>query len=563
MFAKYWGCLAFFISYGLIILPVAAQTILPNPPLDRLPAPSQEVLPDQIAPLLPTPELPQLPAPPFLGGDRINVLRYEVLGSTVFSSQELAAVTQSFTGQVTFEQLQAAQQAIDKLYLDRQYLTTGSYIPTGQVLAIDGAVVKIQVVEGRLEDIKVTGNQRLNANYIKARLAVATAPPLNNERLLEGLRLLQQDPLLENIAAELSAGIQPGTNLLEIKVRERDSFTGEIATNNNRSTSIGTNQRRVQITEANLTGAGDSLTLAYGNTDGSNSIDTSYSIPLSPQQTTLTVNVGGINSQIIAEPFRSLNITTNSRYYEASLRQPLIRRAQRDATQELAVGLTAAKLESSSAIDGTPLPLSSGADVNGRTSVSALRLFQEYVQKDSSSVLSLRSQLNLGIDALGATVNNNAPDSRFVSWQGQGRWLKRWAADTDLVVQGRVQLADRPLVSLEQFAIGGQGTVRGYRQDALLADNGAFVSAELQLPISSSVGSVWQVAPFVDVGTVWNNAGANPSGNTLLSTGLGLQWRTDQFTARLDWGIPLINIPDRRNSWQESGFYFSVRYFPF
>jgi hemolysin activation/secretion protein len=563
MLAKYWGCPAFFIFYGLVILPVAAQTVLPNPPLDRLPAPPLEVLPDQPAPLLPPPELPQLPAPPSFSGNRINVLRYEVLGSTVFSSQELAAVTQSFTGQVTFEQLQAAQQAIDKLYLDRQYLTTGSYIPTGQVLAIDGAVVKIQVVEGRLEDIKVTGNQRLNANYIKARLAVATAPPLNNERLLEGLRLLQQDPLLENIAAELSAGIQPGTNLLEIKVRERDSFTGEIATNNNRSTSIGTNQRRVQITEANLTGAGDSLTLAYGNTDGSNSIDTSYSIPLSPQQTTLTVNVGGTNSQIIAEPFRSLNITTNSRYYEASLRQPLIRRAQRDATQELAVGLTASKLESSSAIDGTPLPLSSGADVNGRTSVSALRLFQEYVQRDSSSVLSLRSQLNLGVDALGATVNNSAPDSRFVSWQGQGRWLKRWAANTDLIVQGRVQLADRPLVSLEQFAIGGQGTVRGYRQDALLADNGAFVSAELQLPISSSVGSVWQVAPFVDVGTVWNNAGANPSGNTLLSTGLGLQWRTDQFTARLDWGIPLINISDRRNSWQESGFYFSVRYFPF
>jgi hemolysin activation/secretion protein len=545
-----------------MILPVAAQAIPPIPPVDRLPVSPLEVLPDQPAPLLPTPELPKLPALPPLVDNRINVLRYEVLGSTVFSTSELAAVTKSFTGQVTFEQLQAAQQAIDKLYLDRQYLTTGSYIPAGQILAIDGAVVKIQVVEGRLEDIKVTGNQRLDASYIKARLAVATAPPLNNERLLEGLRLLQQDPLLENIAAELSAGIQPGTNLLEIKVRERDSFTGEIATNNNRSTSIGSNQRRVQITETNLTGLGDSLTLAYGNTDGSNSIDTSYSIPLSPQQTTLTVNVGGTNSQIIAEPFRSLNITTNSRYYEASLRQPLIRRAQQDATQELAVGLTASKLESSSAIDGTPLPLSSGADVNGRTSVSALRLFQEYVQRDSSSVLSLRSHLNLGVDAFGATVNN-APDSRFVSWQGQGRWLKRWAADTDLVVQGRVQLADRPLVSPEQFAIGGQSTVRGYRQDAVLADNGAFVSAELQLPISSSVGSIWQITPFVDVGTVWNNAGTNSSGNTLLSTGLGLQWRTDQFTARLDWGIPLINIPDRRNSWQESGFYFSIRYFPF
>lgn len=544
-------------------LPITAQTIPSIPPVERLPPALPEVLPDQPAPLsLPTAQ--PIPAElPSVGTARINVWRYEVIGSTVFSPQELTAATQPFTGQVTFSQLQAAQQAIDQLYSNRNYLTTGAYIPAGQTLSVDGAVVKIQIVEGRLEDIKVTGNQRLSANYIKARLANATQPPLNNERLLEGLRLLQQDPLLENISAELSAGIKPGTNLLAIKVQERDSFTGEIATNNNRSTSTGSNQRRVQVTEANLTGLGDSLTLAYGNTDGSNAIDTSYSLPLNPQQTMLTVNVGGTNSQIIAEPFRSLNITTNSRYYEASLRQPLIRRAQRDATQELAVGITASKLESSSAIDGTPLPLSSGADPNGRTSVSALRFFQEYVQRDSQSVLSWRSQLNLGVNAVGATVNSNAPDSRFISWQGQGRWLKKLAPDTDLVVQGRVQLADRSLLSLEQFAIGGQSTVRGYRQDALLADNGAFVSAELQLPISSMVGSVLQIAPFLDVGTVWNKSGANPSGSTLLSTGLGLQWRTDQFTARLDWGIPLINIPDRRNSWQESGFYFSVRYFPF
>jgi hemolysin activation/secretion protein len=533
------------------------------PPLERLPQRPLEILPSQPVPLLPPSPLVIPPVSPQLETTHINVLRYEVVGSTIFSAQELTAITRPFTGQVTFDQLQAAQRAIDQLYLDRQYLTTGSYLPTGQTLAIDGAVVKIQVVEGRLEDIKVTGHRRLNANYIKARLAIATQSPLNNEKLLEGLRLLQQDPLLENISAELSAGIQPGTNLLAIKVQERDSFTGEVATNNNRSTSIGSDQRRVQITEANLTGAGDSLTLAYGNTDGSNTIDTSYSIPLSPQQTTLTINVGGTNSQIIAAPFRSLNITTNSRYYEASLRQPLFRRAQRDATQELTVGITASKLESSSAIDGTPLPLSSGADINGRTDISAFRFFQEYVQRDSQSVLSLHSQVNLGVDVLGATVNNNAPDSRFVSWQGQGRWLKRLAAHTDLIVQGRVQLADRSLVSLEQFAIGGQSTVRGYRQDALLADNGAFVSAELQLPISSAAGSVWQIAPFVDMGTVWNNSGANPSGNALLSTGLGLQWRTEQFMARLDWGIPLINIPDRSNSWQESGLYFSVRYFPF
>jgi hemolysin activation/secretion protein len=314
----------------------------------------------------------------------------------------------------------AVAAAIERLYLDRQYLTRGAYIPTGQTLAIDGAVVRIQIVEGKLEDIKVTGTQKLKPEYIRSRLALATSQPLNNDRLIEGLRLLQQDPLIGNITAELSSGIQPGTNLLEIKVTENPTFTSEIATNNNRPPSIGSWQRRGQISEANLTGWGDRVILAYSNIDGSNGIDVSYTVPLSPTQTTLSINL-----------------------------------------------------------------------------------------------------------------------------------------------EGRVQLADRSLVVLEQFAVGGQTTVRGYRQDALLADNGAFASVELKLPIGKSEGSIFQVAPFIDVGTVWNNTNrANLGGNTLLSTGLGLQWRSNNLSARIDWGIPLVNATARKNSWQDNGLYFSLRYFP-
>lgn len=551
----------------LLAAPASAQSNRPPLP-DRAPIIDRPIpIPPNILPNQPNPLpkiTPTFPIPPPANNiDRIKVLRYEIIGSSIFSNAELARLTQPYTGLVSFDQIQAAKQAIEQYYIDRQYLTSGAYIPTGQTLPIDGAVVKIQIIEGQLEDIKITGTNRLNNNYIKSRLALATQRPLNNQKLLEGLRLLQQDPLIANISAELSSGIQPGTNLLEIVVKERDSFSGEIATNNNRSNSIGSWQRRAQISEGNLTGLGDSLTLAYSNTDGSHTIDTSYTIPLSPANTTLTLSAGGTDSQIIEEPFRSLNISSNARYYEANLRHPLFRRAQQDATQELAIGMSVSKIDNSSFISGTPIALGRGADVNGRTSVTALRGFQEYVQRDSRSVLALRSQLNIGINALDATINPAAPDSHFVSWQGQGRWQRRLAENTDLIVQGKVQFADRSLLSSEQFAIGGQNTVRGYRQDALLADNGAFASVELHLPINRSPNNLLQVAPFVDFGTTWNNDGSRSAGNTLVSTGLGLQWRSDQLTARLDWGIPLTNLPNQRNSWQENGLYFSVRYTPF
>jgi hemolysin activation/secretion protein len=205
-----------FLLAFLLAAPASAQSsrrTLPNQPIPLPPT----ILPSQPNPL-PKPA-PTLPTPPPASNiDRIKVLRYQIVGSSVFNNTELTRLTQPYTGLVSFDQIQAAKQAIEQYYIDRQYLTSGAYIPTDQTLSIDGAVVKIQIIEGQLEDIKITGTHRLNNNYIKSRLALATQRPLNNEKLLEGLRLLQQDPLIANISAELSSGIQPGTNLLEMVI---------------------------------------------------------------------------------------------------------------------------------------------------------------------------------------------------------------------------------------------------------------------------------------------------------------------------------------------------------
>lgn len=147
----------------------------------------------------------------------------------------------------------------------------------------------------------------------------------------------------------------------------------------------------------------------------------------------------------------------------------------------------------------------------------------------------------------------------------------RRLGDTTLVLQADLQLADRPLVPLEQFSLGGVTTVRGYRQDALVSDNGFLASAELRIPIFSRQSGGFQVIPFIDLGTAWNNDSANnnlatPEPGTLMSVGLGLQYDLgDRLTARFDWGIPLIfvNTNSSSNSWQEEGLHFSLRYQPF
>ena len=217
---------------------------------------------------------------------------------------------------------------------------------------------------------------------------------------------------------------------------------------------------------------------------------------------------------------------------------------------------------------GQKFALSPGADENGETRISALRFSQDYTKRTLQDVFALRSQFNVGLDVLNSSVNPDPePDSRFFAWRGQGQYVRRLGQNNLLVLRSDLQLATTNLVPLEQFSLGGIRSVRGYRQDALLTDNGFFTSAEVRFPVyqTPSRESSLSLVPFFDLGVGWNDdSDNNPEDNTLIGLGLGLQWQTgDTFNARLDYGIPLLDVEDNDNTLQEDGIYFSVNYSPF
>ncbi len=540
-----------------------AQILNPSIRLPTLP----ELTPIPIQPF-PLKSIPVKPTPFESSPESIKTItvhHFEVMGSSIFSQAEIDGATAEYLNKpITFNQLLKARDAITDLYVKNAYITTGAYIPEDQPpVSIEGGIVRINIIEGRVEDIRVVGNKRLNPNYIRSRIQLATMAPVNQERLVSGLRQLQLDPLFSNVSAELSAGNQIGSNVLEVKVTENKSFTSQVSTENNRSSSIGTWQRRIQATEGNLLGLGDSLTLAYTNTQGSNTIDGSYVIPISSHNTTLSFNAGTTSSTVIEKPFSKLDILSQSRYYEISLRQPIYQKVTDKKATEFTIGLAASRIEGQTSLLNTPFPLSVGADEQGQTRVSALRFFQEYSQRSNVGVLSFRSQFNLGLNLFNSTVNSNGPDSRFLSWKGQARWFHRLGDESALVIRGDIQIANRELLPLEQFGLGGANSLRGYRQDVLLSDNGAVSSVELQIPIirlGKTLGVI-QATPFIDIGRAWtNNAVNNLDQSTLLSTGLGFQWQAKNFSAKFDWGIPLIKTNSRKSNLQENGFYFTFRY---
>jgi hemolysin activation/secretion protein len=417
-----------------------------------------------------------------------------------------------------------------------------------------------------LREIQVNSN-RLD-NYVRDRLWVAIGnEPVNVNRIVEALRLLRLDPLIQDVQGELRAVPIPGQNILEVNIIEASPFSDtQLVVDNRRSPGVSTFRQQVQGNYNNLLGLGDRLFLSYARTEGSNTWEGSYIVPVTPRNTTLGFRYSNGNSQIVESPFDRLDIEANSRLYELTLRQPF-QRATPEYTREFALGLTASRQASETSLLGDRFPLSAGANNNGELRVSALRFFQEWTQRQPEQVLALRSTFSLGVDAFNATINNNAPDSRFLAWRGQGQWVRSFGRDTLLFVRGDVQLSPDNLVSFEQIGLGGLDTLRGYRQDTLLTDNGVLGSVELRLPVFRFAGGngLVQIAPFLDVGTGWNSGGQpNPDTTSLVSLGMGLQLELgNQLTARLDFGKPLVDINSRNRTWQENGIHFSVKYNPF
>jgi hemolysin activation/secretion protein len=554
---------------------VFAQTPpgLPAPDFQRpAPTPSeppQPILPplQEILPVTPTPNLPSQPPPVSEFPDKITVQRFEVNGSTVFSATELSKITAPLTNKpIDFAQLLQVANDITQLYTSKGYVNSGAYIPGDQSFGKEGAVVKIAIVEGSVEDIVITGNQRLDPNYIKSRIALGAGKPLKIDRLIERLQILQQDPLIKSLATELTAGKTPGTSVIQIKVAENPTWIAGVTIANNRTPSIGEIQALFNITQTNLTGLGDGLNLSYGKSEGSNSLDLNYNLPVNPNNGTVRLQYSTSNSRVVESPFDRLDINGTAQDIALSYRQPLLQ----TPSQEFALGVTLNHRVTDTgylrAVIGDRIGYPSpGANANGVTRLTAIRFSQDYVTRDTQQVFAARSQVSVGINALNSTNNSSSPDGKFLTWRGQAQYVRALAPNSIFLAKVESQLADRPLVPLEQIGFGGQDTVRGYRQDLLLGDNGVLASIEARFPLFSTPdrSQLLQIAPFFDMAWIGNKPGNTPSPrvNTIASTGVGLRYQTgDNFSAKLDYGIPFTAIEGGRRTGQEKGFYFSLNY---
>jgi hemolysin activation/secretion protein len=532
--------------------PGKVEETLPQPLPQPPPTPSTPTVP-----ILPSSPQENLPDTTFPSGESFFVKEIQVKGYSVLEDEIIKLKQPLENKKITFEQLLQLRSQITELYVKNGYITSGAFIPNNQDVA--SGVVQIQVVEGELEGISILGLQRLQPAYLRSRIKRFAVKPLNKNSLEAALQLLQLDPVIARVNAELTAGSISGSNILQVKITESPAFHAGVILANNQSTSVGSEQGSVFIAHDNLLGFGDRFSAEYGITEGLDIYNISYSVPFNALDGTIGVRYSNSGSRIIESEFRDLNIKSEAETLSFNVRQPLTYTPNSEFALSLAFDL---RRSQTFILNDIPFSFTEGPE-DGKSRVTVIRFSQDWLQRNANTVLAARSQFSFGIDAIDATINDSGTDGRFFSWVGQFQWVQRLSPRILMLAKINTQLTPDSLLSLEKISIGGVDTVRGYGQNQLVADNGVVSGVEVRIPLTSNVETL-QLLPFFDIGTVWNNRGSNPDPQTLASLGLGLQWQPfNGLVLRADYGLPLMGTSDRGSSLQDNGFNFSVRYQPF
>ena len=539
----------------------------PDPNRDRflqpLPQPTKPENPREKELERPTPLLP-LPKDP---DEQITVQKVLVSGSTILTPQEINTLVEPLEGRlVTVLKLRQIADKITEIYLDRGYVTSRAILPSQN---IGDGIVEIKVIEGILGEIQIEGTKRLHNSYIESRIRLGERKPLDSARLEKKLRLLRGNPLFENLEASLRQSEIDGESILIIRVTEKKPLELSMNVDNYSSPSVGSERTGWTALHRNLTGRGDLFVASYNTTrlfdDESDVFDFIYNLPINAMNGTLQARVAPNSNRIGQEFLKDFKITGTTDVYEFSYRQPILRNPQ----QEFALSLGLSYQRTKNFLDDELFNFADpkNTEDDGINSTTVIRLGQDYVRRDSLGAWALRSQFNIGTGLFDATVRKDPqPDGHFLSWLGQVQRVQRLSNNHLLIVQGDLQLSSTGMLPYQQFIIGGGLSLRGYAQNVRSGDSGFRFSIEDRITVYRDEFGMplIQFTPFIDIGAVWND-GSNPNNESLpderflAGAGIGLIWQIlPQVDLRLDYGLPLIHLDDRRNNAQDSGFYFSV-----
>ena len=415
----------------------------------------------------------------------------------------------------SINQLQEVAKKVATYYDEHGYILAQAFIPAQKVA--DGVVV-VQVLEGKLASVRVEGNKKYPASTLKRPFKSLIGAPVDKDSIESALLTLTNYPGITAFGV-LGAGTDVGTTDLTLRVQSEERFRIETVLDNYGTQFAGQDRVQLTLTINDPLHMADRLKLTglYATGSSSGASHGAY---------------GGVDYEIpVFSPNDSLHVVHLTNQYDVGAAAASVTTGKSNGktrVDELGYRHDFARTRLGSASIGVAFNVKSATfdsppSVVYDDKLTTARIDAQWERVDTrfrgvdTVLFSYTHGFNGLLGALGAYDPAAAATSRssrlgasgeFNKFNLQMQRLQRLTQYTSLVLRVDGQYTHDPLVSLEQFSLGGPDSVRAYSVSETLAEKGGVASLEFVMgapgfasrpaPGSRTWGDILQFSLFVD-----------------------------------------------------------------
>ena len=438
------------------------------------------------------------------------------------------AVAKYLNRDIEFSDVQKMIADVQALYLARGVVTARAIIEPQEVA--DG-VLKITLVEARLDAVKVLGLKDTRPEFVTSRLSPQPGVKPDFEALARDLRLFE---IAYDIRPKLSfsPGATPGTATAVVTVDEPRRLSWVASYDNSAAQALGSNQLSFSGTIRSLTGQRDTLSAKLALTAGSQALSLFYTRPVGMKGGKISTSATYTQSKIVKGAFSIVDVTSKELKFSTGYSQPLWIGTDRYWTASGDLNFE----RSNSQVAGAALQTTGLAEVDLSLSYQRQKLGQAWAASGGLKLGTVRSG------------NVSASDGFYYSLYGNVNYARKLGKRLVLDANLDLQYAEGQNLSVKRrFTGGGASTLRGYPKDARTGDSGAILRLQVNCPAPCLKQSptLSRIAPFafVDLGYIKPfKAAAAPVDNKhmLASSGLGMRMNFDKLALLGFIGVPLL-----------------------
>lgn len=440
--------------------------------------------------------------PPEAAKITFNLTRVIIEGNTVYRRGELEAIVKPYLRTISLAELEQLQQAITNKYRNDGYVISQAILPPQ---SIKGGVVRIQILEGFINEVTVTGLTNSTGALIKAFAhPVEKMRPLNIHALERALLLANDIPGVDAKGVLTPAKKVSGAADLVI-VSSQKRYSGYYSHDNFGSRYLGPWQNSVGFTANSVFTPGDTTVARVTTTTQMRELKfygLTHAMFIGTHGTRLTIggSYAGTTPGFILTQF---DVVGRSKYAFVDVAYPVTR----SRVENFLVHAAFNYLDSSTFI---------GIDTLYKDRVRYAKLGGQYSLADRFlGVTSVSLDFSQGMEFMGASPNTGLPRGDLSRPFGRADFSKlELNASRIQSIKGNfsaygalyAQYSFVPLLAAQQFGFGGSDLGRGYSPSEILGDRGLAGKFELRYDVNSKWNWLQQAQPylFYDIGKVWN-----------------------------------------------------------